>query len=162
MIKNTIIGVFKLYYVEDFKLYYVVVPWHIYTDMWIRPKSGKYSLYTTVYIFTSKVNRARFMKLIRKVKIKRYGSATLENVFNCLLWYSVHREIFRLSNYTLINFPMVRVASLSCDLNIDTSRTIVGRIFYFSSSNSTQGLVWVYNRTNRVDGPQMIFHFGRS
>ena len=71
--------------------------------------------------------------------------------------YSVHRKILRLSNYSLINFSMVRAASLYCVLNIDLSRTIVGRIFHFSSSNSTQGLVWVYNRTNRVDGSRKIF-----
>ena len=41
---------------------------------------------------------------------------------------------------SLINFTVVRAASLYCDLNIDTSRTIVGRVFlisHFSSSSPT-------------------------
>ena len=100
--------------------------------------------------------------LLHKIYLMTYIISKLNNFLLLYLFFRLIQcppKIFRLSNYSLINFPMVRAASLYCDLNIDLSRTIVGRIFHFSSSNSTQGLVWVYNRTNRVDGPRKIFRW---
>ena len=68
--------------------------------------------------------------------------------------YRVYLIEFLLTNYTLINFRVVRATSLKFDLNIDTSRTIVGRIFHFSSSNPTPRFGLVHNRSNKVDVPR--------
>ena len=58
---------------------------------------------------------------------------------------------------------MIRAASFYCDLNTVTSRTIVGRIFHFSSSNCTPlyKKVWFGCTIELilVDGPRKIFRW---
>ena len=86
---------------------------------------------------------------------------------HCRHWgvsYRVYLIEFLSANYSLIDFTMVRAASLLCDLNIDTSHAIVCRIFYFSSSNPTPRFGLGHNRSNRVDeslfgGPMYYFRF---
>ena len=57
--------------------------------------------------------------------------------------YRVYLIEFLLTDYPLINFRVVRSASLYCDVDIDTSHTIVGGLLHFSSSNPTPMVVWV-------------------